>query len=497
MNRVDRYITRATVAPFFFGTATVIFIFLMQFLMKALDKLVGKGLDNFVIIQLISYNIAWMVILAVPMGVLFASLIAFGNLSANHEITVLKASGGSLIRMMLPLLIVATFLSYGLFLYNNYVVPETNHRVVMLMYDIQRKKPTFTIEPGQFSDAIDGYIILAREIDTVDNTLHLVTIYDKKQPRISRTINAETCKIQFSEDMTKLVFHLQNGEIHQAENDKTTNYRLIKFTDYTLYSNASGFGFERSEEGDLGRGDREMRIEDMQKLVDEANVQTAHHTARLDVLLEEHLNYLLGVFSNSEDANSRNSRDNAMEDEARMILRNEITSREQLATNETFISPRQRNIGSVSDRNSYDRNISQFIFSLQNIDASIKNSRERANRYEVEIHKKYAMSFACIVFILIGCPLGIITRGGNLGISGAITLIFYIIYWACLITGEKLADRLVIDPFISMWFGNIVLGIIGIILTVKANNESLAFSDMKIIRILKNLPHRKKNYISN
>jgi len=489
MNRIDRYITRATVAPFLFGTITVIFIFLLQFLMLKLDRLLGKGLDDIVIFQFIIYNIAWMTILAVPIGVLFASLIAFGNLSANHEITVLKASGGSLVRMMLPLLLVATFLSYSLYLYNNYVVPETNHRLVLLVYDIQRKKPTFTIEPGQFSDAIDGYTILARKVDTVENILHLVTIYDKKQPRISRTINAETCKMYFSEDMTKLVFHLQNGEIHQSENDNMNNYRLIKFTDYTLYSNASGFGFERSEEGDLGRGDREMKIEDMQKIVDEINEQIANHTARLNLLLENHLHYLLGTFCDSEnDNNKNNSKENTIKrDDTRTILggeldnrNNSINSRNHFAASETFTSPRQRNIGST-----WDRSISQFIFSMQNIESNIKNSKERATRYEVEIHKKYAIPFACIVFILIGCPLGIITRGGNFGISAAITLVFYIIYWACLMTGEKLADRLVITPFMGMWLGNIVIGFIGIILTLKANNESLAFSDMKIVQFFK------------
>ena len=145
MNRVSRYIARATIAPFLFGTATVVFLFLMQFLIKVLERLAGKGIDNFVIFQLITYNVAWMLILAVPMGVLFASLIAFGNLSANHEITVIKSSGGSLIRMMLPLLVIAAFLGYGLYLYNNYVVPETNHQAVLLMYDVQMKKPTFAI----------------------------------------------------------------------------------------------------------------------------------------------------------------------------------------------------------------------------------------------------------------------------------------------------------------------------------------------------------------
>jgi len=406
----------------------------------------------------------------------------------------LKASGGSLIRMMLPLLIVAAFLTYGLYLYNNYVIPETNHQTVLLMYDLQRKKPIFAIEAGQFSDAIDGYTILARKIDTVDNTLHSVTIYENKMSRISRTINAESCKIRFSEDMAKIGFHFQNGEIHQSENDKINNYRLIKFSDYMLYSNAYGFGFQRSKIEDLSRGDREMKIEDMQKIVDEANEQVENYTVKLNLLLEEHLNYLLGI--SEKDANSK---DTPVKAEGATILRDEFNNRnrnrnnnnrnfhkiatQEIVTQEDYISSMRRSMYPASEKT-----IMQFIFSLQNINANIKNSKERANRYEVEIHKKYAIPFACIVFILIGCPLGIITKGGNFGISAAITLFFYIVYWACLIVGEKFADRLIIYPFISMWFGNIVIGIVGIVLTIKANNESLSFSDIKIFKFFKRKP---------
>jgi len=128
MNQISKYILRATIAPFLFGTGVVVFLFFMQFLMKSLDKIIGKGLDNEVIFLLIIYNLAWMVILAVPLGVLFASLLSFGTLSSYSEITVIKASGGSLYRMMLPVFIAAVIVSYLLFLYNSEVVPETNHQ---------------------------------------------------------------------------------------------------------------------------------------------------------------------------------------------------------------------------------------------------------------------------------------------------------------------------------------------------------------------------------
>jgi lipopolysaccharide export system permease protein len=397
----------------------------MQFLMKQLDKLVGKGIDNIVIVQLITYNIAWMVILAIPMGVLFASLVAFGNMSANHEITILKASGGSLIRMMCPLLLVSVFVSYALFLYNSELVPETNHLAKVLLYDVQRKKPALAVEAGQFCNEIEGYTILAREIDTTDNTLQGVTIYDTKNRLTNRTINAERCNIAFSPDMTKLVFHLQNGEMHQSANGKVNNYRYAKFVDYTIMTNTNGFGFERSEDGSVSRGDRELFNWEMEERIAGCDSNIARERQNMDTLLNANLAYLIS---------------------------------------------------------GTHFNMPQFIFRLQNTYNNIENNIERANSYKVEIHKKYSIPFACVVFVLIGCPLGVITKGGNFGISAAITLMFYILYWACLIAGEKLADRNLVDPVLSMWFGNIVIGIVGIIITLKANNENLSFSPSKLFR---------------
>ena len=125
------------------------FLFLFQFLMRYLGELVGKGLSNWVIIQLITLNLSWMFVLAVPMGVLFSTLMSFGNLSANYEITIIKASGGGLMKMMLPVIFFGILLTGFLFWFNDNVLPETNHQAKVLLNDITRKKPTFSIEIGR------------------------------------------------------------------------------------------------------------------------------------------------------------------------------------------------------------------------------------------------------------------------------------------------------------------------------------------------------------
>ena len=171
MSIISRYILRAHIGPFIFGASIVMLLFLLQFLMKYIDQLVGKGLGIMVIIELIVLNLAWMLVLAVPMGVLVSTLMGFGNLSSSNEITIIKSSGGSLLRMMRPVLFAAIIVFASLFWFNDYVLPDANHRSKILLSDIQRKKPTFAIEQGQFSSQIEGYSILSRQTDSATGTL--------------------------------------------------------------------------------------------------------------------------------------------------------------------------------------------------------------------------------------------------------------------------------------------------------------------------------------
>ena len=450
MNKISRYILRSSFAPFIFGSSVVIFLFLMQFLMKSLDKLLGKGLDNVIIIQLIAYNISWMVVLAIPMGVLFASLVTFGNMSSAHEVTIIKASGGSLIKMMRPLLFAGVLLFLFTFWYNDYILPETNYKLKTLTFDIQRKKPILAIEPEQFSMDIEGYTILAREVDTATNILYSVTIYDQKQYTLNRTISAESCKLTFSNDMEHVFFYFKNGEIHQAKNNNPTGYRIIKFNEYTLVTSTQGFGFEQSKEGILSRGDREMNIAAMRDIVNQLNQRKNEIYKRFKFMIDEHFAYLYG----EELPEQIEEDENFSEFDPSVVTSNNL---------------------SIIQNNSLMSNLMHLPNNIINTQNSIKLVQQQINSYEVEIYKKYAIPFACVIFVLVGCPLGIITKRGNFGVSAAITLGFYIVYWACLIGGEKLADRGYASPVLSMWLGNIIVGITGLILTIKINNEKVFF----------------------
>ncbi|MDO8549816.1 MAG: LptF/LptG family permease, partial [Ignavibacteria bacterium] len=264
---LHKYILRAHFIPFIFSLLTLFCIFLLQFLMKFADRLVGKGLDTWVIIQLIVFNLSWMVALVVPMATLVATLMAFGNLSQNNEITIIKSSGVSLYKMMIAPLIAGVIVACLLVLFNNDVLPDANHQAKLLMQDISRKKPTLSLEPGFFSQEVSNYAILARDVDSKSNNLSQITIYDYTNPRKINVVTAEKGKIFFSKDQAKLIMDLTNGEIHESDIYESNTYRKLIFNNHRITMDAEQFTFQQSTPGGT-RGERELSTDDMLVIVD-------------------------------------------------------------------------------------------------------------------------------------------------------------------------------------------------------------------------------------
>jgi lipopolysaccharide export LptBFGC system permease protein LptF len=572
--------------------------------MISLEQLVGKGLSEWLIMKLIVYNMSWMVILAVPMGVLFSSLMAFGSMSMAHEVTIVKASGGSLIRMMMPVIVAAFGLYIGLFLFNDIILPESNHQVKIMMNDIQRKKPSFALEKGLFSTQLDGYTILSRNVDSISGVLSGVTIYDMTRFQNRNIISADSGWISFTPDYKKLVLDLKDGEVHQFAVNFVDNYKIIRFTDYRIAMSAYGFAFEQSNADMVSKGDREMNVADMTTIVDTAESNKRNIFKKIDSSISKSINDFIAGHTKitpdtikslktsnidstlaikpdttkslnknniaekkklivpkltkkddletkeikktekkedkSKDSgltyleivnqkfkkaikegNSDINRENVVddinnqknikkaldeekkkfdEDSAKTALikiavdkktgNSEPAKRNKVKKEVTNLIPdvvEQKNVKSnISFDTTYpevlNRILQQTNLIKSTIQTDINNLKffdSRSEQYQVEIYKKYAIPFACLIFVFVGAPLGVITKGGNFGISAGISLAFYIFYWACLIGGEKLADRGILAPWLAMWMANIIVGIIGILLTLRVSNESIKFSFVK------------------
>ncbi|HUX92279.1 MAG TPA: LptF/LptG family permease [Ignavibacteriaceae bacterium] len=434
---LSRYILKNHIVPFIFSNITLIFIFLLQFMMKFSDRLIGKGLGVWVIIKLITFNLAWMVVLVVPMATLVSTLMAFGSMSQNNEITILKSSGVSLKKMMAAPFIASIVVAYLLFLFNNDVLPDANHQAKVLMEDISRQKPTLSLQPGVFSQDVANYAILAREIDKSTNELQNVVIYDYTNPTRVDVVTAQRGKIYFSKDQSKLIMDLWNGEIHESDAVQTNYYREIKFLKHRIIMNGDQFSFQQSAPG-APRGDRELSTGAMVTIIDSLN--QIRNNALKNLTVETNKYMFIDTASALNPANFPKS-------VSRNLLY--LNALQQIRTAQNVITANYRVWQSIQDE---------------------------INSYTVEVHKKYALPVACIVFILIGAPLGVMVRKGGFGIAASISLFFFVVYWAFLIGGEKLADRNIITPFWGMWSANILLVIVGLLLTTKTIQETVTIN---------------------
>jgi len=404
--------------------------------MKFADRLVGKGLDTWLIIQLIVLNLAWMLVLVVPMAVLGSTLMAFGNLSQNNEITVLKSSGVSIYRMISAPLFASIIIAYLLFLFNDKLLPDANHQARILMSDISHKKPTLSLVPGFFSQEVSNYAILVRSINESSNELSQVTIYDYTNPSKVNVVTAKKGKIFFSSDQKNLIMDLQSGEIHESDVQNTGLYRKLIFEKHRIVMDGSQFSFHQSQGG--LRGERELGVDTMKAIVDSLRKDRSKYFAELTQSTNK---YFLA------DTNS-------------------LSGNKQYILTENY---KLLLLRIINELKSIKNDITAKVRKVEWTDREIE-------KYEVEIYKKYSIPAACIVFLLIGAPLAIMVRKGGFGVAASISTFFFLIYWAFLIGGEKLSERGYLSPFLGMWAANYLLGAVGLILIYKTNQETVTIT---------------------
>ena len=427
MKILYRYILKAHIGPFLFSFLTILFVFTLQFVTRFFDRFLGKGLGFFVVAELIALQIAWMVVLAVPMAVLIATLIAFGSLTNNSEMTVMRAGGLSLYRLLVPVLLAAALLSVLLERFNNIVLPEANYQAKLLLKDITRAKPNFGLTENAFSGLVDGYSILVRETDKDGETLKGVTIYETKKDEERTVITAEKGRIAFTPDYHYLILTLLNGEMHELHGGGKKEYRITTFDKHRFVFSSTGYGFERTDGSEIRRGDRELSAGQLFAMG--TQFRERMHDA------EEHIG---NVVAHEQDAINRLS---GLGEPVNLTGTGYTAEKRTLALQQV------------------EKMIARIDREIDHMD----RSKDMYNKYMVEFHKKYALSFACIVFVLVGAPLGVLAKKGGFGIGAGLSLIFFLLYWSLLITGEKLSDRGLLDPGIAMWLANIVMLAIGFV----------------------------------
>lgn len=457
VNSLQIDLLKKHLGPFLFCFLTLMFLLLMQFLILHIDRLIGKDIPLSVIIDLILTNLAYMVVLAAPMAVLVATLMAFGKFSEMHELTAIRASGIHPFKVIFPVLLASIFLFIGLAWFSNDVLPEANHKSRSLFIDIRLKKPGFDLKPNEFYSGIKGYIFLVDEIDSETDSLYGITLFQEPTRDTDRAFIKAEKGYLLSENSSMLTLYLFNG--NQQKFPRTTNRDKItlevsEFKQHRITFDLADLAFEKSDPDQRNRSDRTMNMQSMIVIVDSLKVD-------IDKQFESatHLSNTLPNIGLENTSRTRTIKKAPEEPDTTFVTSSIVVN------SQPTLSEQKRILQStVSDLNNYQA-------TLQNIQANVLFRKKSISRYLVEIHKKFSIPFACIVFILLGAPIGIMTKRGNLGVAAITSTVILTFYWISLIQGEKLADRLFVSPFIGMWTFNIVFSFIGIILLVRLVTE--------------------------
>jgi len=429
------YILRLHLVPFLLGFGVITFLLVMDTIFDYLDLIVNRGLPVLTVLELFTLSLGFIVALSAPCGVLVSTLMTFGRLSQDNEITALRANGVNLWSILVGPLLASVALALILVGFNNWVLPETNHSFANLLVDIGRMRPTARLQEGVFINDFPGYDLLVRSVNGRTNEMRGVTIYQMNPGGPPTTIIAERGRLHYTPDGRTAVLELKDGEIHFIPPDTGEGprlYRRLEFKTHVINIPGAGGMLERTVR-DV-RGNREMTAAMLLVQRDTTRSQLeASAAARLEHLRE------LGV----PDADLGELRPGGAEAGTGAIA--------QVAR----LFGRKDPLDRVADQRP-DLRTEVEMWRLER-DAYLK----RMANLEVEVHKKFALPFACVVFVAIGAPIGMRVRRTGPAVA-FLSVLFFMFYWFCLIGGEELANRLLMPPWLGMWLPNIVLGSLGV-----------------------------------
>ena len=487
---LTRYLIREHLGPFIFSTSIITLIFLLNLVFRELSRILSKGLPFNVVLEFFALNMAWILALSIPMAALTATLMAFGRLAADNEITAMKANGISLYRIILPVVLTAAGLAGVLVWFNNDVLPDMNHRTRLLASDIARKRPSVSLEPGVWFDDLANYGILVQSLEDSANVTKAreILIEDHSNLDLVKTISAHRGNIYLDPATSSLVIMLFDGEMQEVNIRKAEEFHRLTFPKHMIIIPALDMFLQRSDSE--YRGDREKSVPQMRQEVAELQSQIERAQMETNKLVGQEL---YAIFDTTfgltlHDTNKLPS-GVMMENLTQNPTPISISPYQQLKRTRSgngqplSTTPTMERATMASILRSTQRLIEQ---SIDGHLSGIRSYRHSMNSLLVEIHKKYSIPVACIVFVLIGAPLGVITRRGGMAVSGGMSLGFFLLYWGFLIAGEDLADRQLLSPVLAMWLANIIVGAFGLYLLIAVANERNAINVRRIGKTILN-----------
>ncbi len=474
MKKLDLFVLKSYIGPLVLTFFISLFILVMQFLWKYVDDLVGKGLEWYIIGELLFYASSTFVPLALPLAILLSSLMTFGNLGEQYELVALKASGISLRRIMKPLVALSLVISIMAFLFSNYVLPIANLKFHSLLYDVRQQKLTLNIKEGIFYNGIEGFTIRVASKDQDKNILHDIMIYNHSQRQGNTQLTiAKWGTMEMAPDKSTLIFKLYDGYNYEEVTDRR-NYKITRpfqrsqFREQTRRFGGLDFALNRTNEELFRNNYQMMNLGQLSQTQDSLSEELVLRKKRFIKSIDEKFEFLKKADS--------------------------------LLVSHDTITPDTAYLMAALDKTEQLKVMDYSLQSARSVKNNIEYSKKdfeerelRIRKHDIEWHRKFTLSIACFILFFIGAPLGAIIRKGGLGLPVVVSVFFFVIFHIISITGEKYARAGILEPRLAMWLASLVLLPLGIFLTYKATTDSPILEADAWNRVFKKLLFYKKD----
>ena len=490
MKKLHLFVLKSYLGPLTMTFFISLFILVLQFLWRYVDDMVGKGLNFATLAQLLFYASLQVIPMALPLAILLASLMTFGSLGENYELTAIKASGVSLLRTMKPLIVVTVIIAVLAFGFSNNVLPWANLKLYTLLWSVKQKKPELEIKEQVFYDGIEDFRIKIQGKDSETGLMKEVMIYDHRDGRNpnSNVTLADSGKLQISEDNRFMKLTLMDGiryeeNVRQEKkrlNDRAKQqFRKDKFKKQIALFEMQGHNLVMQDEQMFASNDRMKNLAQLTSAVDSFN------TAQSSV----------GDKINQQTKNFYFQQRRYLQRRNKNIPQIAIDSVRYLDADSLFdaLSSHQRLIAIEGAKRQAQDNRSQ----LENKISRFKSNQTKITRHMMELHRKFTLSFACFIFFFIGAPLGAIIRKGGLGMPVVISILFFIVYYIIDTLGAKFAREGVWHIYQGMWLSSAILFPLGSFLTYKSATDSTLLNADAYLVFFRKLFKREKFDLKN
>jgi lipopolysaccharide export system permease protein len=469
--KLDILILKAFIGPFLAALTISTFVLTMQFFWLYIDDLVGKGLDFLTILQLIGLVSVSTFTTALPLALLFSSIMTFGNLGESFELIAIKAAGIPLIRFMRPLFMFTLFLAGIAFLFANNIIPVTQMKLTSLKYEIIVSKPALDIKEGVFYDKIDGYVIKLGKKEANDSVIRNIVIFEKKFNLQDNMIIAESGVMRVSKDKKFLEFILYNGWRYQErglKNTTNTEFSRLNFKEYKKVFNLKSF--QMNKDNDNIYDPKMLSVRQLGSAIDSLTNNDSVYIKKMNAEVAPYLRFMnyrdsTKLFAGLPKLKTVKKINEIIPDSVSSIIAEAISYQFQSVLN---------NLTTIKD--TYRENKASSAF------------------HAIEWHRKFTLSFACIVLFLIGAPLGSIIRKGGFGTPFVLAIVFFVVFFLLNNFGEKFAKSGEWTVYKGMWFSSAILIPIGFFLTYKAMRDSQLFNQEFYYRLLQPIKVTLRKY---